>query len=314
MMATVRLPLVLISLATMSVVAHAQTSDWAGAEVYPGYPGSFLVTPQRSDFTAPAIYRTVNDRNNIGNPVGIAQLCRRDVQALINKGIIHPRGPVAASGVQNDYKVVLSGKIGLDAKIIKASVGAEYDQIVSLSTGPVQVFDSDEDNVGRIILANIGRSCQRVIESHLRKQRAVFVAETAIQAYDYDASIERVAAGTANAECGFFSWCRWFGVKGEVTGRLGSHSHNLARNAFVTIAMVPAEFGDRQSVTYADIGRTASLGGAPVYAFAPDVHGRTRVVQHSYKDFRNWNRRPNKYVAHAKARVRAATPSTASIM
>ena len=258
-MTLLRPALSFICLTMMIVSARAQTSEWSRAEIYPGYPGSFLVTPQRSDFTAPGIYRSVNDRDNLGNPVEIKMLCSRDIEAMIKKKVFQPRN-ADVPDVQNYSTVVAGGGVGLDAKVIKVNAAAQYDNVVSLSTGSAKVLDSDDDDIAGTILANIQAKCRKTIESHLNRRRMVFVAEAAIQAFDYDAVVERVAAGSANVQCGLLSWCRWFGnPTGEVTAKLSSHSQELAPKTYVTIAMVPAEIGDRHSLNYADIGRRVPL-------------------------------------------------------
>jgi hypothetical protein len=291
-MTVLRASYVLLCLAATPMAAHAQVSEWARAGVYPGYPGSFLITPQQSDYLAPAIYRSVNDTEHLGNPVEIRQICLEDIQAMVEKKIIH-QTKAEAAGVENAVSFLAGGKLSADARVLKASLGAKYDHRVTLKTGPVRVFGSDDDNIASTILTNIKNKCRKTIGDHLKKKRMVFVADTAIQARDYEAVVERVAAGTGSAECGFF--CRLFSVKGEVIAQYSNKSRRLAPNTDVTIALVPAEIGNRQSVNYADIGipgtaspQTARPIGSRVRearfnpANAPDRIWPRQVQQYAY--------------------------------
>ena len=248
----IRSSILLLSVAALSTSAGAQ-SGLGRATVWPGYPGSILIAPQQANLKAPALYRSVDDWDSIENPVGVVQICVRDLQRLRAKRIISESQPVAAASVENHKTRFVGGKVSVDAKVIGGQIGADYDQIVTLNTGTVQVYETNDDDISRTILKNVGAVCRQVIADHLRKRRWVFVAAKAIQAYDYDAVFERVANASASAQCGLFSWCHWASLKGEVTGRITNKDRASTSKTFVTVALVPAEMGDGQSITTADL-------------------------------------------------------------
>ncbi len=241
--------LVLAPLAAFVTSAHAQTQRRAA--VWPGYPGSILVAPQQANLRAPAIYRTVDDRDNLQNPIGVVQICERDIRVLQRNGTISRYQPVAAAGVQNHSSVLLGGKLSLDAGVVNASASGDYDQLVTLSTGPVQVYETDDDDISQTVLRKVSRQCRKVIVDHLNLRRWVFVAAKSVQAYDYEAVVERLASGSLGADCGLL--CRWFKGKGEVTAKIKQNNRMSASKTFVTIALVPAEIEGRQSVEIADV-------------------------------------------------------------
>jgi len=233
----------------MSTSADAQTASFRPT-VWPGYPGAVLIAPQQQNLKAPALYRSVNDMDNLEHPVGISQICERDLSILRRKGIVSTPQPVTAAGVQNQSSRVIGGKIGIDAQVVSVNAEANYDQIVTLSTGAVQVYESDDDDIARTVLRNVGSGCRKVIAGHLNQRRWVFVAAKAIQAYDYEAVFERVTAASASGSC---LLCRWFTPKAEITGRMTDKNRASAAKTFVTIALVPSELDARQSIVMADV-------------------------------------------------------------
>lgn len=249
---------VVATFAVLATSAQAQNQLERSA-VWPGYPGSILVAPQQANLLAPAIYRSVDDRDNLQNPVGVVQICERDMQLLRRRGTVSKPEPVAAAGVQNHSSRLFGGKLSLDAKVINASVGGDYDQVVTLNTGTVQVYETDDDDISQTVLRNVSRQCRRVIVSHLTLKRWVFVAAKAIQAYDYDAVVERVASGSASVDCGFF--CRLVNGKAEVTAKITHNDRMSASKTFVTIALVPAEIEGRQSLDIADGQAVTPMAG-----------------------------------------------------
>ena len=238
--------------------ASAQTQIRRAA-VWPGYPGSILVAPQQANLRAPAIYRSIDDRDSLQNPVGVVQICERDIRLLQRQGVVSRYQPVTAAGVQNHSSLLLGGKLSLDAGVINAGASGDYDQLVTLSTGTVQVYETDDDDISRTVLRKVSRQCRRVIVGHLNLRRWVFVAAKAIQAHDYEAVVERVASGSASVDCSFF--CRWFKGKGEVTAKITQNNRMSASNSFVTIALVPAEIEGRQSVDITDVQAIPSAAG-----------------------------------------------------
>lgn len=239
--------------------AQAQSQPRLPA-VWPGYPGSMLVAPQQANLLAPALYRTVDDRDSLQHPVGVVQICSRDMQLLQKRGIVSRPRPVVAAGVQNYASRLLGGKLSLDASIVSASASGEYDQVVTLSTGTVQVYETDDDDISRTVLRGVSPACRRVIVGHLNLKRWVFVAAKAIQAYDYQAVVERVTSASASVDCGVF--CRIFKGKAEVTAKIGHDDRMSASKTFVTIALVPAEIeGGRQSIEIADMRGINPLSG-----------------------------------------------------
>lgn len=158
---------------------------------------------------------------------------------------------MTAAGAQNHSSLLLGGKLSLDAGVISASASGGYDQLVTLSTGPVQVYETDDDNISQTVLRRVSRQCRKVIVGHLNLRRWVFVAAKSIQAYDYEAVVERLASGSVGVDCGFF--CRLFRGKGEVTAKITQNNRMSASKTFVTIALVPAEIEGRQSVDIADV-------------------------------------------------------------
>ncbi len=269
------LTLISILLISTSVNAQAPDAAWQTAYPgYPGYPGSFLVAPQDSSFTAPAIYRSLNTVNNLGNPVQVDQICSKDIKAMFQKHVFNQLHSVAP-GVEN--AVSLSVKVGASAslaKVIKVEASAQYEQVVKLTTGDVRVLSSDDDTVAADVLQNIQAKCRGVIRSHLRQNRLVFIAAKAIQAHNYSAEKQRVPLIRLSGECtGWFSWCSWFGAKGEITGRYSSDSRSLAPNQYVTIALVPAQLENRISVMSADLEAPAVPTAAPASEFRRMARG-----------------------------------------
>jgi hypothetical protein len=223
---------------------------------------------------------------------------------MIEKKIIQPRLAEAA-GVENARSVLVGGKLKFE-KVVKAGIEGQYNQVVTLKTGPVRVLRSDDDNIAGTILRNIKNNCRTTIEDHLKKRRMVFVADIAIQARDYDAVVERVAAG------GFSAWLSsWVPVGGEVTARMSSKSRSLAPNTYVTIALVPAEIGDRQSVNYADIGRTGPSTASS--ETARPIGGRIREARSTPRSATDWisprQVQQYAYAGKAKSRLKMAKPS-----
>ena len=275
---------VLLCLGMMSVGAHAQVPDLDRAAGYPGYPRSFLVTPQREEDAAPALYRSENDITHLGNPVAIHRICFSDIQAMINKKIIQPETQ-GVSGVQS-VSTFTAGASGSFLTKALAAVGVDYVHKNTLSTGEVRVWSSNDDNIASTVLQNIGNPCRNVIERHLRKQRIVFVAETAIQAHNYDVQVENITTGKLAGLINVFS------LKGEVT--YSNQQHNMAPNKYVTIALVPAEIGDsdRRLLNYADIGRigpkVSSTGAntqTAFFGFRRSVGGELREARSNQRGF-----------------------------
>jgi hypothetical protein len=237
------------AVAALFTSAHAQSQSTL-PPVWPGYPGSILVAPQQANLLAPALYRTEDDWDHLENPVGVVQICERDLQLLRKKGIVRRPQPVAAASFQNHQARLVGGKLRVDARVVGANVNADYDQLVTLSTGAVQVHETDDDDISKTVLRNVSPACRRTIAHHLNLQRWVFVAAKAIQAYDYDAVFERVASGAASANCSIFCWGK---AKAEITGRITDKNRSVAEKTFVTIALVPAEVEDRQFISLADL-------------------------------------------------------------
>jgi hypothetical protein len=201
---------------------------------------------------APALYRSIDDMDNLQHPVGVVQICPRDMEVLRQKKVISKVEPVAAAGFENHSARVAGGKLSLDAKVISVNAAAAYDQLVTLSTGAVQVYETDDDDVSNTVLRGVGKECRKVISGHLKQRRWVFVAAKAIQAYDYNATFERVASGSGVVKCGIL--CRWFGGEGEISGKMTDKTKGAASKTFVTVALVPAEIEiGRQAITIADV-------------------------------------------------------------
>jgi hypothetical protein len=241
-----------VAIAALSAPAYAQ-NELGRAPAWPGYPGSILISPQQANFKAPALYRSIENRDSIQNPVGVVQICARDIQALRARKIVSENKPVIAAGFQNYSTRFAGGKIELGAPVASVQLGADYDQIVTLNTGAVQVYETDDDDISATVLRNLSPACRKVIANHLDRRRLVFVAAKAIQAYDYEAVFERVTSAHANLQCNFWRLCYWVKGQGEVTGRLTDKNRASATKTFVTMALVPAEIGDRQSITTADL-------------------------------------------------------------
>jgi hypothetical protein len=275
-----------IAVAAQSSPAHSQSS-FGRAQLWPGYPGSILISPQQANFKAPAIYRTVEDQDNIQNPVAVRQLCIRDIQLLRQRKIISEGEPIAAAGVQNASSRLIGGKISADvASVASLEASAKYDQVVTLNTGEVQVYDTDDDNIAATLLKNVSPACRAVIAGHLSKRRWVFVAATAIQAYNYEAKFERVASATASAKCSWGWFCSAAKVEAEVTGTIKHEDRAYAEKKFVTLALVPAEIGDHQFITTADLGSfTTAASTSGVYSNARLA--RTTAVRVTTRYVRN---------------------------
>jgi hypothetical protein len=176
------------------------------------------------------------------------------MEALHARKTVSKSKPVTVAGFENQSTRIIGGKVNVDAKVVEASLNADYDQIVTLSTGAAQVYESDDDNISTTVLRNVGRDCRNKIAEHLKLRRWVFVAAKAIQAYDYDATFERVASASAAAKCTFLTWCRWVKGEGELKGKITDKTHGAASKTFVTIALVPAEVEvGRQSIEMADL-------------------------------------------------------------
>jgi hypothetical protein len=230
--------------------ARAQTADalWIQNAVYPGYPGSILIAPQDSSFKAPGIYRSIEERKNIRNPVEVDQICAVDVAAMSKRHVFDAQRS-DASGVSNARSYSFAVKVDVDVKVVKGDIAGNYDETITLSTGPVQVFSSTDDTIAATVLQNIKSKCRRVIRTHLDQNRLVFIAAKAIQAHDYDAEVMRKPSAQVAGSC----WLGWCGASAEFTANLSNKTQTSAPNKFVTIALVPAQIENRFSLMSADV-------------------------------------------------------------
>jgi hypothetical protein len=188
-----------------------------------------------------------------------------------------------------------------------------------MSTGASRAIDSDDDDIGNTVMSHIGENCQDLIAQHLNQGRVVFVAKAAIQAFDYDATIEDVAAGQASVRCGrlFNYLCQVVAPEAEGSAKYRNKSHTSLARTYVTFAVLPAEIGDRtygerQYVDYPDIGRRGNVNyrepaflqrvwtgirNAPSYIYHKViVAGRGRV-------------QPQQYAAQTTLRSRSLDPA-----
>jgi len=208
---------------------------------------------------------------------------------------------------------MLGGKIDIDAKVVTVNANAQYDQIVTLSTGSVQVYETEDDDIGRTILRHVGVGCRDVIVGHLKKRRVVFVAAKAIQAYDYEAVFERTTSAGAAGWCSW-RWCP--GVKVELQGRMTDKNRASAAKTFVTVALVPAEIGDRQSITMDDLTPPSTkTASADAFQFAQatadgrrSAHARTALDRNGWSDWYASAETPRKPRSSAATKSRHIAP------
>lgn len=293
----------------MTAGAHAQTPVFEAASYNP-YPKAFLVSPQRHDYLAPAIYRSVNDISSLGFPVEIRSLCPEDIKVMIRKNLFAQKDPQPVTGLEKETSFGVGVEMAGNLKnVVRVGVGGKYDHIYSINTGPSQVIDSEDDNIGQKVLSKISNNCRDLIASHLKKRRVVFVAQAAIQAYDYDARIEDVTGTQVSVGC---SVCGAISPEAKGSAEHRDKSRTSLSHTYVTFAMVPAEIKDRQYyVDYGDIG----LQGTVDYREEAYLQKAVRFIRespgrlwHEYIWARQERVQPQ-YAAQTTLRPRSVDPS-----
>jgi hypothetical protein len=262
--------LVFASLLTITAPVNAQTRAAAGALTGSIYPGAILVAPQREDYKAPAIYRSREAASRLEGLMAVKQICSEDTDALIKSRRFASRS-TATSGWESSTLVSAEAAAGLDfIQKVDLNASAKYEYLAKIKTGPMQVWDSGNDDIGPTVIRYIGSVCKKLIQRRIQEGKIVFVAAEAVQAQEYEVQLERHAAGSLSG-----GGCRWWAcAKAEVVARYDEKSQRSSLGKSVTIALVPAEISREKFITLADLGVDPS---SPTSAFASNTTLRPKT-------------------------------------
>jgi hypothetical protein len=151
--------------ANVPLFANAQTRAAAG--VLPGsiYPGAVLVLPQREDYKAPAIYRSREPVARLEGLMAIQEICRDDTAALM-KNRRFERRATPVSGWASSMMVSAEVAASLDfVQQANLKAGAKYEYLAKIKTGPMQVWDSGDDDIGTTVIRYVSKECKKSSES-----------------------------------------------------------------------------------------------------------------------------------------------------
>ncbi|HEY0236819.1 MAG TPA: hypothetical protein VGC86_17465 [Afipia sp.] len=211
------------------------------------YPNSLYVTPQDSSFVAPGIYRSVSARK-FTNPIAISRICTKDFrETAALKSLPTSTSQVAGLSLNLPYKVTV-GIDGLKWTVVSGGGNVDYQDSATLTMSPIQAIEADDD-VADDVLAGIGPKCKKLILSHLKQRRVIFVGQKAIQANELTLTSTRGLKAGANVSCGLF--CGGAKLQGSYDGQ---KVFTRSSKTPVTVAIVPGLIdGDHYEVRTTDL-------------------------------------------------------------
>jgi hypothetical protein len=227
-------------------VPTTQLGNWSSV-----YPGAVYVSPQDSSLKAPGIYRSLSRATRLTSPIEITQICIRDFRETKTLNSLYS-GTSEAAGLTDVVHKNFGAKLaGLNLKYVKLGANVEIKDEASFTATPLTIWSADDD-ISSVVLANIGESCKTIILSHLRQGRAVFIAGKAIQAKNFEVSLNAGPKAGASISCSIPILCSDdTGISGDI-----DRIRQLKRSAVqpVTFAIVPAEIsGARRELREADL-------------------------------------------------------------